>query len=51
MSHASTTHASPTAVSYAQALLDLASEQGQAEPMGQELMDLRRVLDEYPAFF
>ena len=50
MAQHSTSHSSPTAVSYAQALLDLATEQGQAEAAGQELTDLRTVLDEYPAF-
>ncbi len=41
---------SPTVISYAQALLDLATEQGQQEAIGQELHSLRQLLDENPAF-
>ena len=37
---------SPTAVAYAHSLLDLADEQKQAEPIGQELDDIKRVIDE-----
>lgn len=44
------THASPTAISYAQSLLELANEQKQADAIGQELADLRRIVDENPSF-
>lgn len=50
MPHATKPHSSPTVLTYTRALLDLATEQGQAEAVGQELTDLRTVLDEYPAF-
>src|SRR4051794_4706966 len=43
-------HPSPTAVAYAQALLDLAAEQHQEEAVAQELRDLRDVIAGYPAF-
>ena len=40
---------SPVALAYAQSMLDLANEQKQAESLGQELADLKKVLDESPA--
>ncbi|MBV8781315.1 MAG: ATP synthase F1 subunit delta [Phycisphaerae bacterium] len=41
-----TTHFSPTALSYAQALLDLANERDQQqEAVGQELRDIRQIID------
>ena len=43
-------HPSPTAVAYAQALLDLATEQNQQEPVAQELRDLRDLVGGYPSF-
>src|SRR5882757_9903381 len=45
-----TTHHSPTTLAYAQSLLDLASEQNQAEPIGQELGQLAEVIDQNPLF-
>jgi F-type H+-transporting ATPase subunit delta len=44
------THASPTALAYAQSILDLANDQKQAEPIGLELAALRQIVDENPAF-
>ena len=41
-------HASPAAVTYAQSVLELANEQKQAEPIGQELASLKQMLDENP---
>jgi len=38
-------HQSPLAVAYAQALLDLANEAKNAEEIGQELRDLRQIID------
>ncbi|MDP9173698.1 MAG: ATP synthase F1 subunit delta [Planctomycetota bacterium] len=43
-------HQSPTAVAYAQALLDLAVEGNTAQIIGQELRDLRQVVDTTPQF-
>ena len=40
---------SPVALAYAQSMLDLANEQKQAESLGRELADLKKVLDETPA--
>jgi F-type H+-transporting ATPase subunit delta len=45
-----TTHSSPLAIAYAQSLLDLASEQNQAEPIASELAAIRELLDENPTF-
>src|SRR4051794_1460557 len=45
-----TTHASPLAQSYAQSVLDLANEKGQAEALGLELAGLKQVVDENPSF-
>lgn len=45
-----TTHNSPLAISYAQALLDLAQEQKQAEPIGQELAQIREVVEQNKTF-
>ena len=42
-------HASLTAFTYAQSILDLANEQQQAEPIGQELASLKQILDENPS--
>ena len=38
-------HQSPLAISYAQALLDLANEAKIAQPIGEELRDLRQIID------
>jgi F-type H+-transporting ATPase subunit delta len=46
--HTEQQHPSLTAVTYAQSVLELANEQGQAEPIGQELAGLKQVLDENP---
>ena len=43
-------HVSPTAVAYARSLLELATERNQAEPIGQEMRDIKRILDENPVF-
>jgi F-type H+-transporting ATPase subunit delta len=43
-------HQSPVAVSYAQALLDLAMEAKSADAVGQELRDLRQIVDTTPQF-
>jgi F-type H+-transporting ATPase subunit delta len=43
-------HTSPLATAYARSLLELANEQDQAEPIGQELADLEKVLESDPAF-
>lgn len=43
-------HNSPLAVAYAQALLDLANDAAAAESVGQELRDLRQILDTNPKF-
>jgi F-type H+-transporting ATPase subunit delta len=49
MSH--TTHYSPTAFNYARSLLELANEgQQQAEPIAEELRDIRQVIDANPTF-
>src|SRR4051812_12333011 len=45
-----TTHHSPTTLSYAQSLLELASEQNQAEPIGQELGQLAEIIEQQPTF-
>ncbi|MEA2734008.1 MAG: F-type H+-transporting ATPase subunit delta [Humisphaera sp.] len=47
--HRSEQHASPTAVTYAQSILELANDQKQAEPIGQELAALKQILDENPS--
>jgi len=47
---ATANHPNPTAVAYAQALLDLAAEQHQEEAIAQELRDVRDVIAGYPAF-
>ena len=44
------THASPTALAYAQSVLDLANEQKQAEAIGQELDQLSQIVAENPSF-
>jgi F-type H+-transporting ATPase subunit delta len=43
-------HQSPLAVAYAQALLDLANEAKNAEDIGQELRDLRQIIDTNESF-
>ena len=43
-------HTSPLATAYARSLLELANEQNQAEPIGQELADLEKVLESEAAF-
>jgi F-type H+-transporting ATPase subunit delta len=45
-----THHHSPLSVVYATSLLDLAMEQGKAEEIGQELRDIRGLLDQNPVF-
>ena len=47
---AQTTHASPTAVTYARSLLELAQERSLAEPIGQELEQIAQVLESNPTF-
>ena len=42
-------HASPTAVTYAQSVLQLANEQSQAEATGEELSAMKQILDENPS--
>jgi F-type H+-transporting ATPase subunit delta len=42
-------HASLTAFTYAQSILELANEQKQPEPIGQELAALKQILDENPS--
>src|SRR5687767_14788472 len=42
-------HASPSAVTYAQSILELANDQKQAEAVGQELASLREVISDNPA--
>jgi F-type H+-transporting ATPase subunit delta len=41
---------STTATTYAQALIDLAKDKNQAEPVGAELTDLKKVIDAEPIF-
>lgn len=43
-------HQSPMAVAYAQALLDLANEAGTLEETGDELRDLRQIVEASPQF-
>jgi F-type H+-transporting ATPase subunit delta len=43
-------HQSPLATSYAKALLELANESKQTEAIGEELRDLRQILDTNPLF-
>ena len=47
---AQTTHPSPTAVTYARSLLELAQERNIAQPIGQELDEIKQVLDANPTF-
>ena len=44
------THHSATTLAYAQSLLDLATEQNSAEPIGQELLQLQEIVEQNPAF-
>jgi F-type H+-transporting ATPase subunit delta len=44
------THNSPLALSYAQALLDLAGEAGTEQATGAELADVRKLIDDSPDF-
>jgi F-type H+-transporting ATPase subunit delta len=43
-------HNSPLSVAYARSLLELATAQNQAEPIGQELADIEKVIESDPAF-
>ncbi len=45
-----TTHHTPTVLSYATSLLELAEEQKTAEPIGQELDQIEEILDKNPNF-
>ncbi len=45
-----TSHLSPTVLSYATSLLELADEQGQLQPVGEELNGVGEVLDGSPTF-
>ena len=45
-----TTHYTPSVLSYAHSLLELADEQQQLEPIGQELSQLREVIEQNPVF-
>ena len=45
-----TTHHTPTVLSYAESVLELAEEQGQAEPVGQEFARIGEVLEQNPTF-
>jgi len=45
-----TTHHSVAILAYAQSLLDLANDQKQAEPIGQELSQVRDLVEQNPAF-
>ncbi len=44
------THHSPTVLSYAESVLELAEEAGQAEPVGAELASIAEVLEQNPTF-
>lgn len=44
------THYSPVAASYAEALLQLANDQQQAEPVGQELSQVQQIIHDNPTF-
>jgi F-type H+-transporting ATPase subunit delta len=46
--HGDQQHPSLTAVTYAQSILELANEQKQAEPIGQELASLKQIIDDNP---
>jgi F-type H+-transporting ATPase subunit delta len=43
-------HASPIATAYARSLIELATEQSKAEPIGQELRDIRQIIDDNKSF-
>ena len=45
-----TTHHSVAVLAYAQSLLDLANEQNQAEAIGEELAQLREIIEQNPTF-
>jgi F-type H+-transporting ATPase subunit delta len=45
-----TTHHTPTVLSYATSLLELAEEQNQFAPIGQELNQIGEILDQNPTF-
>jgi F-type H+-transporting ATPase subunit delta len=47
---AKTDHKSAVATAYASSLLQLANEQKTAEPIGQELRDLRQIVEQNPTF-
>jgi F-type H+-transporting ATPase subunit delta len=44
-----TSRPSPLATSYAQSLLELANEKTEAEPLGQQLADVRKIVEENPS--
>ena len=43
-------HSSPLSVAYARSLLELANVQNQAEPIGQELSEIEKVIESNPTF-
>jgi F-type H+-transporting ATPase subunit delta len=45
-----TTHHTPTVLSYATALLELAEQQNQASPIGEELNQIGEILEQNPTF-
>jgi F-type H+-transporting ATPase subunit delta len=45
-----TTHHTPTVLAYANSLLELAEEQNQAAPIGEELNQIGEILDQNPTF-
>ena len=45
-----TTHHTPTVLSYANSLLELAEEQNQSGPIGDELGQIREILEANPTF-
>jgi F-type H+-transporting ATPase subunit delta len=45
-----TTHNSPLAIAYARALLELAQQKNQAEPIGQELAQVREIIEQNRTF-
>jgi len=50
MASTTQTHLSPTVIAYGKSLLELATERKQAEPIGAELQELKKVLDQNPTF-
>jgi F-type H+-transporting ATPase subunit delta len=45
-----TTHHTPTVLSYAESVIELAEEQGQAEAVGREMAEVGQVLEQNPTF-